>query len=622
MSSLDIINKKVDNYKKRFYFILIICLIILLFIIYSNFKFIINNAKYILLIGFIGYIYKLMNIKKEKLIENLHGDDISKKNNINEDFKKFVYSIICQCKNQCPPDDEYNLTEKENEQNIICSEIKIESNKSSAHYHHYIENAFEYLINNNYLVKRDQNYYIKSDNDFLLKLTWENIKSLNSDKQKIYWLFRKLIVDCLLKKIYYLKSKKDKQFQMNIYSVGSTNLTSDYDITLYGNNQDKINIMENFQKEFKLFFNEDSSIVFDTNIYGKAYIEFKNPYNEYCYTEYDGSNCKNKTQNFYYLNSSSNNFSCLMWGLIKYLRDFIEGFDESLYHKLYYYMEKSIPNIKEFLKNCNNTLLYLQNQANNINYISLFNLENIIINKYKINNDLDSINELTALHDYISIINFYGSETYFTRGAFIDTVVNVQMCNSESNKILLSEVDYICSILENSGFFFIHNYKTKYFIRVFKTLNLLIENYNIYSSIKNHKTYIKMSKLLTKLKTGVNDYDSKYCNIKEDFDLKKCEKFRIFNYIISINNLLLTIFFQNNNYNIEDMYFYNKIVQQNLLDDLHTASKVSNYSNLWVSSTKDTRNRQNTLTEMPYYNNDNDLSIEDIEDNRDRSKTM
>ena len=70
------------------------------------------------------------------------------------------------------------------------------------------------------------------------------------------------------------------------------------------------------------------------------------------------------------------------------------------------------------------------------------------------------------------------------------------------------------------------------------------------------------------------------------------------------------------------MYFYNKIVQQNLLDDLHTASKVSNYSNLWVSSTKDTRNRQNTLTEMPYYNNDNDLSIEDIEDNRDRSKTM
>lgn len=618
-SLINDIKNKTNSYTKRFYFILIILLLFLLFIVYSNFKFIINNAKYILFIGFLGYIYKLMNSKKDQFESNIMAaNDISKYN-----FEEFVYSVICQCKNQCPPDDKYNLTEKENEKNIICSEIKVkDKNENSAKYHSYIEQAFEYLLNNNYLIKRDNVFYIKPDDDgFLLKLSWENIKSLKSDNQKIFWLFRKLVVDSLLKKIYIRENKQNKDYEMQIYSVGSTNLTSDYDITLYGTNESKINIMKLFQEEFNAIFNEHSSIVFDTNIYGKAYIEFNYPIkNPDLYKYYEAIDCKNKTQPFYYLKSSNDQLSCLMWGFMKYLRDFMEGFDESLYHKLCHYMNKSIPNIEPFLKITNNTLLYLKNQATNINYISLFNIEKTIMSKYSDN--------LTALHDYISIINFYGIETYFTRGAFIDTVVNAQMCNpiDSTNKIKLSEVDHLCSILENGGFFFLHSYKTKYFIRVYNTLYSLINSYpEKYNKIKEHKIFNKLNKLFIKLKGSDNNFDKNYCNIENDFDLKKCEKFKIFNYIIFLTNELLKIYFSDINLeSLNNITFYKDIVKQNKLSEIHNIAKADKASTLWKSKSKHNLETKRLFRHLP--SNDT-IIIEDIEnentiENRDRSTTV
>jgi len=615
------IKNKTQSYTKKFYFVLTIFLLFLLFIVYSNFKFIINNAKYILFIGILGYIYKLMNVKKDQFESNvIAANDLS-----NYNFEEFVYSVICQCKNQCPPDDRYNLTEKENEKNIICSEIKVNNiNENSAKYHSYIEQAFEYLLNKNYLIKKDNTFYIKPDNDgFLLKLSWENIKSLKSENQKIFWLFRKLVVDSLLKKIYIREYKKNLKSDMQIYSVGSTNLTSDYDITLYGTNESKINIMKIFQDEFNTIFNEHSSIVFDTNIYGKAYIEFNYPINnpkEYKY--YEALDCKNKTQPFYYLKESQNDISCLMWGFTKYLRDFIEGFDESLYHKLCHYINKSIPNIEQFLKITNNTLSYLQNQTKNINYISLFNIEKTIMANYS--------DKLSALHDYISIINFYGIETYFTRGAFIDTVVNAQMCNpiNSSNKIPLSEVDYLCSILENGGFFFLHSYKTKYFIRVYNTLNSLINSYpDKYNKLKEHKIFNKINKLFIKLKGNDNNFDKNYCNIENDFDLKKCEKFKIFNYIISLTNELLTIYFSYfNQDSLNNITFYTDIVKQNKLSEIHNIAKADKASILWKSKSKHNLETKQLFRHLP--SNDS-IIIEDIEqedtinnDIRNRSTTL
>ncbi len=569
--------------------------------------------------GYLLYIKDKEEYKSDgaKFLHVNVNNNIFKNDN---DFIDYIYNNYCQCKNQCigMPS---NSVDK---QDGYCSEIVPNNDITNIlKYNNLISNAISYLINKGLLIRSGVRFYI-IDNNFKLKLTWGNIKSLkNENNQKIFWLFRKLVVDSLLKKIYIREYKKNLKSTMQIYSVGSTNLTSDYDITIYGTNESKINIMNIFQEEFNAIFNEHSSIVFDTNIYGKAYIEFNYPINnpkEYKY--YEALDCKNKTQPFYYLKRSQNDISCLMWGFIKYLRDFIEGFDESLYHKLCHYINKSIPNIEQFLKITNNTLSYLQNQTKNINYISLFNIEKTIMANYS--------DKLSALHDYISIINFYGIETYFTRGAFIDTVVNAQMCNpvDSSNKIPLYEVDYLCSILENGGFFFLHSYKTKYFIRVYNTLNSLINSYpDKYNKLKEHKIFNKINKLFIKLKGNDNNFDKNYCNIENDFDLKKCEKFKIFNYIISLTNELLTIYFSYfNQDSLNNITFYTDIVKQNKLSEIHNIAKADKAGILWKSKSKHNLEIKQLFRHLP---SNESIILEDIDqddninnDIRNRSTTL
>ena len=132
------------------------------------------------------------------------------------------------------------------------------------------------------------------------------------------------------------------------------------------------------------------------------------------------------------------------------------------------------------IKKAHDILIFLRNRDSSIvNYNNLFKMENIFKKKYiESLSDLmeNSDIELLALHDYISIINFYGTETYFTRGAFIDIVINKQMCNNDNFVPLeLTQIDYITSILENAGFFFTHSNKLKYINSVYNTLLILIE---------------------------------------------------------------------------------------------------------------------------------------------------
>jgi hypothetical protein len=151
-------------------------------------------------------------------------------------------------------------------------------------------------------------------------------------------------------------------------------------------------------------------------------------------------------------------------------------------------------------------------------------------------------NNLTAIHDFISLINFYGTETYFTRGAFIDTVVISQMCGNKLD-IQLTEVDYITSILENAGFFFIHNNKTKYIIRVLNTFKTLIDKFTNYQVIQHKFDELKsvLDKLATQtIKDGKAemDYDMKYCHDWASTDeievnLLKCQKYKLFNIIMN-----------------------------------------------------------------------------------------
>jgi hypothetical protein len=440
-------------------------------------------------------------------------------------FENCVYNYFCQCYNQCIGLDNNFQSKQE-----ICTEIIIDSDvDDSSYYDRLINNALNYFVDEKLLYKSGIKYYIVLPDNTRLKLTWENIKILDTENdRKMFWLLRKMIVDSILKKL--LKQNNLSRNDIQVYSVGSAKLTSDYDITLYGNTVYKVKIIKSFQKIFKKYFGEDSSIVFDTNIYGKAYITFDN-------REYSGyitdATCGQK---FYYLNENPSQDSQLMWGLIKYLRDLRDSFGEHIYNDLVTFMQTKLPSFK-VLNYASKTLIYLRNKdPNQVNYTSLFKKEQSFIDSY-------GSDTLLGIHDFISVINFYGTETYFTRGAFMDTVVNAQMCSNKI-EIPLTEVDYLTSILENAGFFFLHHNKTKYVVRVLNTVKVLMKYYPKYTLIQSKLD--KLQSLLDKLETKTIknskveiDYDGKYChdwaNPEEDeVDILKCHKYELFNIIMNL----------------------------------------------------------------------------------------
>ena len=458
-------------------------------------------------------------------------------------FKKFMYENICQCLEQCIEIKPSNFVVKKQQ---ICSQIINIPEIKDKSYDNLINNVLDYFVNNNILIKIGIKYYIINDDD-KLKLTWENIKTIKySNIKELLWLFRKVIIDTILRKI--LLKIHDPDFK--IYSVGSSNITSDYDITLYGDTHDKSYVIKKFKQEFNNYFHEDSSLVFDTNIYGEAYITFKPEQEQLQF--YTKINCNNIE--FYYLNQS-NNDSQLMWGLVKYLSDIRDSFGEYIYNDLVHFMENKISSLHIY--NAKKTLIYLRNKdKDSIKYEILFNIKNNFIKSYD--------DELVGISDYTSLINYYGTETYYTRGAFLDIVVNNQMCKKDI--IQLNDSDYIVSILENAGFFFIHNNKTKYIIRVYNTLIKLINSYTEFDTIKTSQSFKILDSIIKNL--GKNP-DENYCKwVLEDsddepFNLLKCEKYSIFNHLFNIIYKLLSIYTSLHHSNESNFIFYNNYVTKN-----------------------------------------------------------
>lgn len=505
-------------------------------------------------------LYKYVDTSKS--IGNIRDDS---KNTILKEQKVKIYKEICQCYSQCLKfeDSDYKLSKEAS----VCNKITIDDNSNTTNLSDLINNTIRFLVKNNYIKAIgdiDNHKYYITLNDRTVKLNWENIKNLkdkNKPECELFWLVRKLIVDSMLKMIinnhkknetYYTSADgndvlitPDEFNDLKIYSVGSTDITSDYDITLFSNNNYIISIIiEEFQTKFMKIFGEHSSIVFDTNIYGKAYIIFD--CNERCEINYlpiDSSKCSNQKESFYYIKSLNNNkglinngisgeyrYNQVVWGLIKYLRDLRNSFGESIYNKYFNFLQKNLDN-NNILDITQETLIYLRNT--NISYTYLIENEDTHRKDYKLNN----FNSLLFTNDYISIINFYGEETYFTRGAFLDTVINSQMCKAQEPVIELYKEDYIASILENAGFFFLHNDKTKYLKRVKNSLILLIKNNKEYEYLLKSIYFHDLSNVTS------DNYD--YCNWidNDDFNLLKCEKYDMFQVVFKIIYRLLKTYF-------------------------------------------------------------------------------
>lgn len=244
-------------------------------------------------------------------------------------------------------------------------------------------------------VKKNRYYLLNGNN----RLSWTNIKSLNgydaklfldNDKNKkvyneivylfsgkkviendnemfimyircLFWYFRKAIVDSILSDLLnYINMDLDEDEYVSGISVGSTKLTSDYDITLDGSFNKTAQVIKYYIYTVNKIFGDYSDRVFDTNIYGVSFIKSeRDPISSKVEKDkklVDMSNKiindvfseKFKCGNGKYIKSSDNELvaSQHVWAFVKFLlkMENIQKNDEKLYNLFMLDLSKNLKN--------------------------------------------------------------------------------------------------------------------------------------------------------------------------------------------------------------------------------------------------------------------------------------
>jgi hypothetical protein len=214
-------------------------------------------------------------------------------------------------------------------------------------------------------------------------------------------------------------------------------------------------------------FKEVSAVIFDTNLYGSAFIQFttksdhapssptkvspefidSNPKSKLSQPFHTSIRCNNK--NFYYIRTDSSFVhSQHAWAIMKLIYQIDTHQDNTLKHSL------NLDNI--FANN-----LYYQTAKRMYNFLKKYKYT---IPYHIIVNELGKYTSKSSdlYTSFVSLVNFFGHETYFTRGSFLDVVVNTQMCKIP--KVPLDSHAYLDSFIENTADF-IHSWKEKYLKR-------------------------------------------------------------------------------------------------------------------------------------------------------------
>ena len=310
----------------------------------------------------------------------------------------------------------------------------------------------------------------------------------------IFWVYRKSVVDSAIgDSIREVTRSKFRVAALQVMlgmggvdaiSVGSTRLVSDYDVTLYGNFKLMSEVIGEFNRVVEDIYGNSSEVIFDTNVYGTSFIklsgrvifdgeEDKNLYKE-------GNVCKGVNLS-YVLGGSKEDVIDMqhVWAFIKVLKalKMIEKFDVRLYTSLYKYMELKLTNGgRRYLSKAGSFMSFLNKRRDYVGLLGSYE---------KLTSSLPDTDRVLLTNMYISLVNYYGSETYFTRGAFLDIVVNQQMCggvikrceksaginqsNDESKDdigVVLNRSELMDSIIENIGEVMMHVNRVKYTDRV------------------------------------------------------------------------------------------------------------------------------------------------------------
>lgn len=315
-------------------------------------------------------------------------------------------------------------------------------------------------------------------------------------------------------------------------SVGSLNVTSDYDVTLYGTCV--TSVIQHFYEIFENVFHRTSNDVFDTNLYGSSFIEFfsdvPNPDLVPSYKFYAVVNCSptpfhdeiyhyvvspSKAENLQLINKKCSIVAKVQQRLFALLKlskslktvlsevNHNNNINEELYKYLKYLqlltaVEKmeitfTKSNLTESEKLCPSSsdslavffyrigkyvTKYLASDYPTISSPISRGYENLPFNIIRHRSNYNS------LLNYISIYNFFGNETYYTRGAFMHVVLKMQTCSSATKSEEFTDLSSEClmdSFIENLSDFIVHEGKRKYVTRMESALNQL----TITSPLKN-----------------------------------------------------------------------------------------------------------------------------------------
>lgn len=272
------------------------------------------------------------------------------------------------------------------------------------------------------------------------ELLWENILKHKNETILAFSLFRKVMVDTLIK----YSAKESGCIDCYAKSVGSVTLKSDYDITIFGSKSWLI--IEIFNKTFRALFGRESGETFDTNLYGT-------PFYEYVTTPYDYFKIKESLYGRYLsiVNQEADekrqdiNIQ-RVFSLIK----IVENIDQNDINNINLKLNKlAKPYFNDAIKLYNRLISSIQDinniQARNDKYVEELKKESMKRQELLKNPTSEKLQ--LSLKTAICTSNFYASEGYYTQGAFFHVVGLLQT----ALRIHITYDELLDSFFENIG---------------------------------------------------------------------------------------------------------------------------------------------------------------------------
>lgn len=224
--------------------------------------------------------------------------------------------------------------------------------------------------------------------------------------------FRRKIVNAILKEVIL----RHGCHKCSVLSVGSTSPTSDYDLTVMG--PKAAQVVDAFNRRFRqLFGRKESATVFDTNVYGASFVEPLDLGNFSVFTLQTVP-----PMHFAYVADAHDEQQQRTWALLKVYMFLQEGEEKRIFLEKY-------PWVKE-KKTKLDAELGIPREKADIKRLNKAYVKSL----YKVARLKAVMAETTAVDprlrrrykEAICVSNYFGSEMYFTQGAFLHVVGELQ----------------------------------------------------------------------------------------------------------------------------------------------------------------------------------------------------